>query len=122
MQNRFFPQLTPVTRRVLVLFVALDYLLTTLVILLFATDLLEPIAAATGGLINRTLLGNLPLILILVGGVLFGLGRLRARDLGLVGSRLGTALAYTAGLWLLIQLIELALGFALNGTTTRAPG
>jgi membrane protease YdiL (CAAX protease family) len=120
MQKQFFPHVPQVSRSLLYLFVAVDYVLVTLVILLFATGWLTPIAQATAGLINRTLLGNLPLLLLAVGGVMLWLGKLRARDIGLVWSQLLTGLAFTAALWVVVQLIELVLGFAANGTVTLA--
>jgi membrane protease YdiL (CAAX protease family) len=98
-----------------------DYLLVSLVILLFASGWLVPLVQASGGLINRTLLGNLPLLLVAVVVVMFGLGKLRASDVGLVWTRLLAGLVFTAGLWLLVQMTQLALELAANGTVTLAP-
>jgi len=120
MQKPLFPDTKRTSRGVLLLFIAVDYLLVTLAILLFASGVLDPIAAASGGLISRALIANLPIILIEVVGVMLWLGRLRARDIGLVWSRAWVGLAFAAGLWLLVQITELALGLAANGTITPA--
>ena len=45
------------------------------------------------------------LLIIAVGGVMFGAGRLRPVDVGLRRSKLAQGMIVTAGLWLLIQLI-----------------
>jgi membrane protease YdiL (CAAX protease family) len=121
MLKRLFPDMRQTSRGVLLLFVAVDYLLVTLVILLFASGLLVPLVQASGGLFNRTLLANVPLLVVVVGGVMLWRGKLRAGDLGLVWTRLLAGLAFTAGLWLLVQITQLALALAANGTVTPAP-
>ena len=120
MNGQMFPEVKQTRRGVLALFVAVDYLLVTLVILLFASGALLPIVQATGGLVNRTLLGNLPLILLSVGIVMLWLGKLRPSDVGLVGSKLLVGVVVTLGLWGLAQATELALGLAADGAVAPA--
>src|SRR5690349_15987797 len=88
MQKQLLPDMRPTSRGLLLLFVAADYLLVSLVILLFASELLVPLVEASGGLINRALLGNLPLLVVGVGVVMLWLGKLRSGDVGLVWTRL----------------------------------
>jgi membrane protease YdiL (CAAX protease family) len=121
MQTYLFPDIKRTSGRILLLFIAVDYLLVSLIILLFSSRLLDPIVQANGGLINRTQMGKLPLMLIVVGLVQLGLGKLRAPDLGLVRSRLLAGVVFTAGLWLVVQVVQLACGLAATGTVTAAP-
>lgn len=64
---------------------------------------LQPIYDVTNGLVQTTLLVNLLLLVVIVGGVILGLGQLRPRDIGLVREDLWIGLGITAGTWILMQ-------------------
>jgi membrane protease YdiL (CAAX protease family) len=111
-----------VRARILWLFVVVDYAMVALFVgVVFARDLLTPLARATDGLINRTLLANAAALLLVVGVVIMRLGGLRARDLGLVPSKLKVAAVCTVGLWLVVQVTELVIEFAVHGRLTLDP-
>lgn len=104
----------------LVLVVAVDLLVVALITWLFRTEVFTPVVDATAGLVNRTLLGNaLPLALV-VGLLIFRLGDLRARDIGLVWSRIPLGITVTASIWLLVQGIQAVSAQLLNGTVEPA--
>jgi hypothetical protein len=100
------------------LFVVVDYVLATLINLLFTSGVLQPIVRATAGLINRTLIGNWIALLVVVLIGMIWLGRLKGADLGLVWPKLRSAALFTVGLWLLVQIVELVLGLAAKGAVT----
>lgn len=68
-------------------------------------DVVQRIHDVTNGLVHASLLFGGAAALIFVGGLFLGLGRLRAQDVGLVGSRLPIALLSTLGLWLGTQAV-----------------
>jgi membrane protease YdiL (CAAX protease family) len=79
---------------------------------------------ATAGLVTPVLLAGLIEWVMLVGVVAMGLGRLRARHLGLDGRDVGLALVVLAGLWLVVQLLSAASGVVGGGIAWqgRLPG
>jgi len=68
-------------------------------------DVVQRIHDVTNGLVHASLLFGGAATLVFVGGLFLGLGRLRAQDVGLVGSRLPIALLSTLGLWLVTQAV-----------------
>lgn len=58
-----------------------------------------------GGLINSTLVANVLLLAVVVVGLLFGLGRLRPRDVGLYRQQLTTALLGGLITWAISQVV-----------------
>jgi CAAX protease family protein len=89
----------------LALVIVADFALTGGAVAVFALGWLDPVQHATGGLIDETLIANLILFAVVVGGIVFGLGRLRWRDVGLRWERLGTAALAVALIWLWMQLV-----------------
>ncbi len=74
-------------------------------------ELVQQISEGTRGLVHASLLFGVVASLMVVGGLLLGLGRLRAQDVGLIKSRLPIALSVFLGLWLATQLILLLAGW-----------
>jgi membrane protease YdiL (CAAX protease family) len=83
--------------------------------------LLERPVAATGGLVDEALLCSAAALLVIVGGILFGTGRLRPRDVGLAVRRLPLALLITLVLWALAQLAALVVGLIHTGDVALRP-
>lgn len=100
--------------------VGLDLLLVSLIILLFRTGALTPVTDATAGLINRSLLGNALPLLLVVGILILRLGGLRARDIGLIRAQLPFAIAVTAGIWALVQVIQVGSALLVDGRVQLA--
>lgn len=105
---------------VLVLVVGVDLLLVAFIVWLFSTDVFTPVVDATAGLVNRTLLGNTLPLLLVVGLLIFYLGGLRTRDVGLVWSQLPIGVAVTAGMWVVVQGIQAVSAWLLNGAVAPA--
>lgn len=61
------------------------------------------------------------LLIVVVVGVIFGLGRLKLADVGLRRDKLGEGLIVTVTIWLLLQLVEIVGDIATTGTVTIAP-
>jgi membrane protease YdiL (CAAX protease family) len=90
-------------------FVALTSLLTLLInVFGFGQNWLSHYLL--GGLINPTLLANMVLLTVVVGGYLLGIGRLSLRQLGVRLEQLPRALGFTFVLWLLGNLITASIG------------
>jgi membrane protease YdiL (CAAX protease family) len=60
------------------------------------------------------------LLIIAIGGVVFGIGRLRPTDVGLRRDRLVEGLIVTAAVWLLMQVIAVVSAIATTGTIVVA--
>lgn len=89
---------------VLTLAIVADFVLTTAAVGLFALGWLDPVDRATHGFINQTLIANLMLLAVIVGGIILGLGRLRPHDVGLRAARIGPAALAVALIWLAMQV------------------
>lgn len=76
----------------------------------FKADWYRPVEMNSGGLVNATLMANAISLVLLVGIVLVGIGRLGPEDLGLKESKLKVAIRFVLGVWLLIQLANVAVG------------
>lgn len=74
----------------------------------FVLTVAQPIVDTTGGLVQPTLLVYLPVILVVIGGVMLWAGRLRLRDLSLRRDDLRTGVVVTVGVWLLMQVVGVA--------------
>jgi len=77
----------------------------------------EPVAA-THGWVDEALLCSAAALLVITGGILFGIGRLKPRDVGLLVARMPLALAVTLALWLLAQLVILIISLIHTGGVT----
>lgn len=87
----------------------------------FGNRLLHAIVRSTGGWLNATLLANLCLLGVVVGGALCGLGRARPRDLGLRARQLVPAVLATALMWLALQLATALVAWAGGEALVGAP-
>lgn len=87
-------------------------------VVVFEEGLLHPAVVATNGLVNETLLCSAAGLLVVVGGILLGVGKLGATDVGLCATKLPIGLAVTLALWVLTQLAELVIGLIHTGTVT----
>lgn len=91
------------------LVVLAQYPLTLLFnLVLFHQDWIKDLQLLTSGLLNATLIGYAILLPLVVGGLLFLLGRSRPRDVGLRLRDLPAAMCWTIGLWAVVNLIEAA--------------
>lgn len=79
-----------------------------------------PVENATDGLVSMTTLAGLVTWVLLVGGAMGALGRLRPAELGLSARSLRESLPVLLGLWLTAQVVLGALGTA-AGDLTWAP-
>lgn len=68
-------------------------------------NLFADIWQGTNGLIGGTLLANGIMIVVLIGGVILGLGRLRLSDLGVIWRKLPAALGLTLLIWAITQVV-----------------
>lgn len=94
-----------------------------LLLLFVATDrflvrIFLPLQEATGGLINLTFLNYFVLFIVIVGGLLFGVAKLKPGDVGLRLSDLLPGIVVTALVWITIQLVALVLNLAAFGHVT----
>ncbi len=105
----------------LILVVAVTIILTAGIHLLLRAGVFTSLVRATDGLIHRSLLGNAILLLVVVGGLIFWLGGLRPRQVGLVPGKLPVAVAVTFGMWLLMQAIQLVSALLSDGTFQVSP-
>ena len=68
--------------------------------------IVQTIQDSTRGLIHRTLILNIPLILVTVAGILLWYEKLRLQDIGIVPSKLPFAVTLGVFAWIFIQGIE----------------
>ena len=101
------PSVRATTTPWLILVVAVTIILTAGIHLLLRAGVFTPLVRATDGLIHRSLLGNVILLLVVVGG--------------LIPRRLPLAVAVTLGVWLLMQAIQLVFHLLADGTAQVSP-
>ncbi len=94
-----------------------------LLLLFVATDrflvrIFLPLQEGTSGLINLTFLNYFVLFIVIVGGLLFGVAKLKPGDVGLRLSDLLPGIVVTALVWITIQLVALVLNLAAFGHVT----
>jgi hypothetical protein len=68
------------------------------------SDALAPVLDAAGGLVEVTLLVDLPFVAVIAGGILLRFGDLRPRNVGLVRGDIPLGFGGTAGTWTLVQV------------------
>ena len=111
------------TREVSWLIIALFVVASSGVLILLTVlrnaPLLRLILAVTSWRSNLFVFGAL--LLITVGGVIFGLGRLRPADVGLRRDKLVEGIIVTLAIWSLMQAIEVIGDIATTGTFSVAP-
>lgn len=103
-----------------VLFIVLVVVLAALLVAIdrFLVRLFLPLIKATGGLINLTFLNYVVLFVVIVGGLLFGVAKLKPGNVGLRLSDLLPGIVITALVWITIQLVALVLNLAAFGHVT----
>ena len=90
---------------------------------LFSNDALHALTRASDGWINPNLPFFLIMTAVVVFGIVFGWGRLRPIDVGLVGTQWRIGLVVLIGLWLAIQIVALLAGGGLTlHPSWREPG
>ena len=72
-------------------------------LVVFRHHWLVPLDHATGSLLNITFWANLVLLVVVVGGMIFGLARLSPADVGLYGKDMWPALLFSLGLWAIVN-------------------
>jgi membrane protease YdiL (CAAX protease family) len=106
---------TPTDWVTILLFCAATAAFATGSVFAFEAGLLHPAVAATGGLVSATLLCNAAALIVIVGGILLGMGRLKLKDAGLCAAKLPQAVIVTLALWAVVQLGELVIGLIQTG-------
>ncbi|MFW9968548.1 MAG: CPBP family intramembrane glutamic endopeptidase, partial [Candidatus Thorarchaeota archaeon] len=101
--------------RIMTLFLAISLAIVLVYIILYQVGIIQSIEVATGGLVHRTLVLNVLLLIGAVLGVLFFYGSLQAKDVGLMGRKLPLALVVGVVTWVLVQIIEGVVSFIYSG-------
>jgi len=83
--------------------------------------IVQAIQDSTRGLIHRTLLLNIPLILVTVAGILLWYEKLRLQDIGIVFGKLPLAIVFGVSAWTIIQGTESIVGVLIKGRTGIIP-
>ena len=81
----------------------------------FRLDSPQVIVNLTLGLVDWTLMGSAMVLFVVVGGVIFGLGRQRPADVGLITARLPEAIVVTGLLWVVTQGLVMVGAWAAMG-------
>ena len=106
--------------KIILVYLLVSTCLTSLInLVLFPSPFFDPIANATGNLIDATLQANVLNILLFV-LIVFGWGKLRPIDVGLDWSKVKHGLSLTALLWIATQAIILLINW-INGDIRLDP-
>jgi membrane protease YdiL (CAAX protease family) len=106
--------------KIILVYLLVSTCLTSLInLVLFPSPFFDPIANATGNLIDATLQANV-LNILLFCLIIFGWGKLRPIDVGLDWSKVKQGLSLTILLWLTTQVIVLLINW-INGDIHLAP-
>jgi uncharacterized protein len=81
----------------------------------FRSDILDPLARLTRGLVNQTLILNLFSVIIFVFIIISKYGKLSFHDLGLKKNRILSAAAAILTLWISIQLLNIIVSLIISG-------
>lgn len=84
-------------------------------VFVFEKGLLQPAVTATNGLVSAMLMCSAVALVGIGGGILLGVGRLGAHDVGLRAANVPIGLAVTLALWVLLQVSELLMGLIGRG-------
>ncbi|MFX1368599.1 MAG: lysostaphin resistance A-like protein [Promethearchaeota archaeon] len=101
--------------KTMALFFFVSLVIVVLYLVAYQIGMIQFVEVSSGGLIHRTLILNVFLMLIAVYGILVLRGTLQGEDLGLDTKKVPTALVIGLTTWLLIQLIEGILGYIYTG-------
>ncbi len=104
------------------IFIVTHISFTTIInLIFFAGNWFRPITEASNGWINGTLVANLVMIVVIVGIIILGVGRLRLYDIGVIWSRLPSGFIVAFGVWMVAQVIHLVAGSTRNGAILWHP-
>ena len=87
----------------------------------FLHEVSRPLYYLSGGWLTHILLTNLVEFLVLVGILMFLIGRLRPHDVGLVGSKLLNAFIVVLLLWASVQAVNVLFGLLDDGRVVPNP-
>ena len=87
----------------------------------FRLDAPQIVVDLTRGLVDWTLMGSAIILAVVVGGVIFGLGRMRPAEVGLIANRLPAAIGVTVGLWVATQAVLIIGAWATLGAVPVNP-
>jgi membrane protease YdiL (CAAX protease family) len=107
--------------RTMTLLVVVSLIIVLVYIGLYQVGIIQSIEVASGGLVHRTLVLNVLLLIGAVLGVLFFYGSLQAKDVGLMGRKLPVALVVGVITWVLVQIIEGVASFIYSGIIMIEP-
>ncbi|MFW9868523.1 MAG: lysostaphin resistance A-like protein, partial [Candidatus Thorarchaeota archaeon] len=105
--------------RTIVLFLAVSLVIILTYIWFF--EIVQSIETVSGGLVHRTLVLNVPLLIGAIVLVLVVYGGLHANDLGLIGRKLPLAFVACLLTWILVQIMEGVAGFVAAGSAQFDP-
>ena len=108
--------------KTITVFLAISLVIVLFYIGLHQVGIIQSIEAASGGLIHRTLILNMLLLIGAVLGVLFSFGSLKTKDVGLLGRKLPLAFVVGVITWVLVQTIEGVASFISSGIIMIEPG
>lgn len=89
--------------------------ITFINLVLFKSNVLQPISKFTFGLINQTLTVNILSIIIFIFIIIIKFGRLNLHDIGFQKNRLLSAASATFTIWVLMQLINIIVSLIIWG-------
>jgi hypothetical protein len=90
-------------------------LLLLIIFVFYQFDLFKPISDLTFGLFNETLIATLILIVIVIWGGIIRKGNQEWANIGVNNTEVKVACLITGILWIAMNLIELFIGFVVNG-------
>jgi len=104
------------------LFILTHFALSAIInLVFFASNAFRPLASATGGLLNGSLVVNVLFVLLLVGWIMLRRGGLRPYDIGLIPRHLALGVAFTLAFWGAAQLIHALAGLLATGNIQLHP-
>jgi membrane protease YdiL (CAAX protease family) len=104
------------------LFLLTHFALSAIInLVFFETDAFRPLASATGGLLNGSLVANVVFLVMLTGWVMLRRGGLRPYDIGLIPRHIGLGIVFTLAFWGAAQLVHLIAGVLATGEIRLHP-
>ncbi len=88
---------------------------TIINLVVFKSNIIQPISVLTLGLVNQTLIVNIVSLILFVFILIIKYGRLTFFDIGLKGNRLLSAVTAVSIIWIAMQLINIVIGIITTG-------
>ncbi|CAH2716325.1 hypothetical protein BACCIP111895_03510 [Neobacillus rhizosphaerae] len=88
---------------------------TLINLVVFKSNIIQPISELTLGLVNQTLIVNVVSLILFVFILIIKYGRLTFFDIGLKGNRLLSAVTAVSIIWIAMQLINIVIGIIILG-------